>query len=248
MHRIDPSPLNKLSSITAFFPAYNDAGTIAQLITTVNIVLPELCDSYEIIAIDDGSRDGTAELLDQLSMDIPALRVIHHSNNLGYGAALRSGFSAATKDWVFYTDGDAQYDPKELGKLTSVVNDTINVVNGYKLHRSDPTLRIWLGTLYRRAVEWIFRIPIRDVDCDFRLISRKKLSGIELHCQSGAICVELIKKLETNECVFAEVPVNHYPRQFGHSQFFRIKPIFTTFYELIGLYKELKAPHYQELS
>ena len=241
-----PPTAKKLSSISAFFPAYNDVNSIAQLIKTVDTVLPDLCDSYEIIGIDDSSRDGTSELLDRLCDETPSLRVIHHRKNLGYGAALRSGFSAATKDWVFYTDGDGQYDPHELVNLVAAVDDTINVVNGYKLQRSDKKMRVLSGNLYRCLVNRMFRIPVTDVDCDFRLISRQKLSGIELTSRSGAICVELIKKLELNGCVFKDIPINHYPRQYGRSQFFRVRPILSTFWELIRLYHTLKVPNLQE--
>ncbi len=244
---MEKTPLtNKLSSITAFFPAYNDAGTIVNLIKTIDSILPDLCDSYEIIAIDDGSWDGTGELLDRLCSEVPYLRVIHHAQNRGYGATLRSGFSAATKDWVFYTDGDGQYDPRELVNLMAAVNDTITVVNGYKIHRSDPIIRIWIGALYQRIMDLFFSIPVRDVDCDFRLINHKKLSEIRLRSNSGAICVELIKKLEQKECVFADVPVHHFSRKYGHSQFFRIKPIFSTFLELARLYQALNVSFSKE--
>jgi glycosyltransferase involved in cell wall biosynthesis len=236
----------KLSSITAFFPAYNDAGTITNLIKTVDKVLPDLCDSYEIIAIDDGSQDGTGELLDRLGGEIPSLLVIHHDKNRGYGATLRSGFSAATKDWIFYTDGDGQYDPFELVNLVAAVNDTINVVNGYKIHRNDPIIRIWIGALYHRIIDIFFTIPVRDVDCDFRLINHKKLSEVRLLSNSGAICVELIKKLEQKGCVFTDVPVHHFSRKYGHSQFFRIKPIFSTFLELARLYKTRNESYSKE--
>ncbi|HWQ46574.1 MAG TPA: glycosyltransferase family 2 protein [Longilinea sp.] len=243
----NPSPA-PLTSISVFFPAYNDAGTIAHLVRAVNEVLPKVCQSHEIIVIDDGSRDGTGRLLDELCQEIEVLRVIHHPHNRGYGAALRSGFLAAKKDWVFYTDGDGQYDPQEITKLVAAANGKINVVNGYKTKRRDTKLRTWIGNGYRRLVNSVFGIPVRDVDCDFRLIYRNKLAGLDLVSNSGAICVELVKKLERGGCAFADVPVSHFPRTFGHSQFFRVKPIFTTIIELVRLYGNLNASLPQEKS
>ena len=163
-------------------------------------------------------------------------RVITHPSNQGYGAALRTGFSAATKDWVFYTDGDSQYNPLELVNLVNALHDGADVVNGYKLTRNDSLMRILIGRAYHYFVKFLFGIRIRDVDCDFRLIPRSILEEIGLKSNSGAICLELVKKIQDAGYLFAEVPVNHYSRKYGVSQFFVPWRIIRTLRQLADLY------------
>ena len=216
-------------SISVFFPAYNDEHTIGTLVEQSISVIERLgFTDYEVIAINDGSEDGTAAVLARLESDLPQLRVITHPKNRGYGGALRSGFSAACKDLVFYTDGDAQYDVEELPLLLEKLADDVDVVNGYKVSRSDVWIRDVVGKLYRSAVRMLFKTPIRDIDCDFRLIRRRALEPIQLTMDSGAICLELVAQLTANGARFAEVGVHHYPRQYGRSQFFRPRHIIQT--------------------
>ena len=134
-------------SISVFFPAYNDAGTIASMIVLADRTLRRLTEDYEIIVVNDGSRDHTAQVLSEMESIYPSLRIIHHSSNRGYGSALRTGFASASRDWIFYTDGDAQYDVRELEKLVPMMTDDIEVVNGYKTSRSDPIHRIIVGNI-----------------------------------------------------------------------------------------------------
>ena len=226
----------QLPSISAVFPAYNDGGTIASMVAAAWIALNQVTDDYEIIVVNDGRSDYTATMLNEISVRYPELRVITHPSNLGYGAALRTGFSAASKDWVFYTDGDSQYNPLELVNLVGALREGVDVVNGYKLTRNDSWMRIVIGRAYHYFVKFLFGIRIRDVDCDFRLIPRHILEEIELKSVSGAICLELVKKIEDAGYVFAEVPVNHYSRKYGVSQFFVPWRIVRTLRQLAGLY------------
>ena len=226
----------QLPSISAVFPAYNDGGTIASMVAAAWIALNQVTDDYEIIVVNDGSSDYTATMLNEISVRYPELRVITHPSNLGYGAALRTGFSATSKDWVFYTDGDSQYNPLELVNLVRALREGVDVVNGYKLTRNDSWMRIVIGRAYHYFVKFLFGIRIRDVDCDFRLIPRHILEEIELKSVSGAICLELVKKIEDAGYVFAEVPVNHYSRKYGVSQFFVPWRIVRTLRQLAGLY------------
>lgn len=226
----------RISSISAVFPAYNDGGTIASMVAAAWVALHQVAEDFEIIVVNDGSSDYTSIVLEETAMRYSELRVITHPHNQGYGAALRTGFSAATKDWVFYTDGDSQYNPLELVNLVDALREGVDVVNGYKLIRNDSWMRAVIGRAYHYFVKFLFGIHIRDVDCDFRLIPRRILEEVELKSNSGAICLELVKKIEDAGYVFAETPVNHYSRKYGISQFFVPWRIVRTLYQLAGLY------------
>jgi len=226
-------------SISAFFPAFNDAGTIASMIVLADRTLRRLTEDYEIIVVNDGSRDHTAQVLSEMESIYPRLRVIHHPSNRGYGSALRTGFASASRDWIFYTDGDAQYDVRELEKLVPFMTGDVEVVNGYKISRSDPLHRIVVGNIYRWIIRLAFGIKIRDVDCDFRLVRRASYNRVRLSSTSGTICVEMIKSFQDAGLRFAEVPVNHYHRAYGKSQFFNFRRLFKTFRDLSGLWWQL---------
>jgi len=210
-------------SISAFFPAYNDGGTIGSLVVTTLHTLAELTDDYEVIVVENGSTDYTVEVLEDLAKQYDRLRVLTHRESLGYGGALRVGFASATKDLIFYTDGDAQYDPRELKLLVPLMQPGIDVVNGYKMSRSDPLHRKIIGRLYHHIVKLFFGFKLRDVDCDFRLIRRHVFDVIDLESPDGTICLELVKKLQDADFKFAEVPVHHYHRTYGTSQFFNFR-------------------------
>jgi len=209
-------------SITAFFPAYNDAGTIGDLVITALQTLRQITPDYEVVVVNDGSTDHTARVLADLARRQPRLRVIEHATNRGYGAALRTGFAEARKEWVFYTDGDGQYDPRELLTLVDALREDADIVNGYKLIRHDAWHRIIIGRCYHYLTKLVFGFRLRDVDCDFRLIRRSVLDGVSLESTTGTICVEMVKKFQVAGCRFVEVPVNHYHRIYGTSQFFRV--------------------------
>ncbi|MBI3980326.1 MAG: glycosyltransferase family 2 protein [Chloroflexi bacterium] len=225
--------------ISAFFPAYNDEATIGGLVERVEATLRQVASEYEIIVIDDGSRDNTGALLDAMVRANPHLRVIHHGQNRGYGGALRSGFAAARLDWVFYTDGDGQYDPAELATLVARLRDGVDVVQGYKIRRQDPVHRIVIGWSYGQFVRLVFGLKIRDVDCDFRLIRRDVFDLVQLESNGGSICVEMVRKIQDAGRTFVEAPVHHYPRMHGRSQFLRPRRVFETFVGLGRLWWQL---------
>ena len=224
--------------MSIFFPAYNDWGTIASLVVLAAAVARELTDDWEIIVVNDASPDHTPLILDELTRYVPHLRVVAHERNRGYGGALRSGFAAATKEYVFYTDGDAQYDVRELRALWKNRADA-DLVNGYKIARSDPLHRIIIGRIYHHIVRLAFQLHVADVDCDFRLLRRSVFDRIELTRDSGVICVELMTKIEKNGFRIAEVPVHHYHRLHGRSQFFNFRRVFQVVCELGVLWWEL---------
>jgi glycosyltransferase involved in cell wall biosynthesis len=222
-------------SISAFFPAYNDAGTIPTMIIRVLQTLPEVTDDYEVVVINDGSTDDTGRMLDELArLYSPRVRVIHHSRPSGYGGVLRAGFAAAQKDWIFYTDGDAQYDARELAALTHALADGVDMVQGYKIKRHDPYHRIVIGLAYQYFVKLLFSLRIRDVDCDFRLMRRAIFDRVKLESTTGTITFEMVRKIQDAGYRIVEVPVHHWYRQYGQSQFFNFPRVARTLVALIG--------------
>lgn len=221
-----------MHSISVFFPCYNDSGSIVGLVEKAFEVLKKHCDDYEVIVVDDGSSDGSVKLLKKLKRKYRQFRLVVHEKNRGYGGALQSGFAAASKDLVFYTDGDGQYDVSELSLLIQLMSDDVSFVNGIKMARQDATYRIVVGNLYSMVVRWCFWLPIVDVDCDFRLIRKRIIDKISLESTSGSICVELVKKSERAGAEFRQVSVHHLKRNWGESQFFVPRRILSTFREL----------------
>ena len=226
----------KLNSLSVFFPAFNDAQSIPILIKDVFKILPRMADQYEVIVVNDGSTDNTAKVLKRLSHTYSKLKIITHNYNQGYGGALKSGFRAAQFDYVFYTDGDGQYDPKELPALVEKMNEGIDLVNGYKIKRHDPWIRIIIGELYSLWVRLLLGIRLADVDCDFRLFNKKILEKINLQSNSGAICAEMLLQVQKNNGIITSVPVHHYPRIYGSSQFFHPMRIIRSIFEDLKLW------------
>jgi glycosyltransferase involved in cell wall biosynthesis len=225
--------------LSIFFPAYNDSGTIASLVITALRTARELTSDFEVIVVNDGSADNTAAILDELARTYPQVRVVHHERNRGYGGALRTGFATATRELVFYTDGDAQYDPAEMTLLWRRFDDRTDLVNGYKISRSDPLHRIVIGRVYHHTVKLLFGLKVRDVDCDFRMMRRAIFDKVHLEKNSGVICLEMMKKITDAGFLIAEVPVHHYHRAFGKSQFFNFRRLARTAVDVFKLWVAL---------
>lgn len=218
-------------AVSAMFPCYNDAATIGKLVDDVHEALSPLVEAVEVIVVDDGSSDGSGQVLDALAADRDWLRVVHHERNRGYGGALISGFTAARHEWIFYTDGDAQYDASEAALLVKVAEDTlaagrsIDIVQGWKIGRGDPWHRKVIGRVYHHIVKLLFRLPVRDTDCDFRLFRRRLIVDRPLQSTTGVICVEMMHSFTQQGAHFVETPVHHFARPSGRSQFFRLPAI-----------------------
>jgi glycosyltransferase involved in cell wall biosynthesis len=229
----------KTAGLTVFFPAYNDAGTIASLVIMAVQAARQLTSDFEVIVVNDGSGDATPRILAELALLYPEVRIVTHERNRGYGGALRSGFAAARKEIVFYTDGDAQYDPSEMGLLWNKLEPGVDLVNGYKISRSDPLHRVIVGRLYHHAVRLLFRLRVRDVDCDFRMMRREIFDRVALEKNSGVICLEMMKKIQDAGFRIAEVPVHHYHRAYGRSQFFNVRRVVRTGLDVLKLWWQL---------
>ncbi|PYR77598.1 MAG: glycosyltransferase family 2 protein [Acidobacteria bacterium] len=225
--------------LSMFFPAYNDGGTIASLVILAVRVASTLTPDFEVIVVNDGSSDSTKAILDDLARTYPNVRAVHHPRNRGYGAALRTGFATATKDLIAYTDGDAQYDPAELPVLWNSLTADADMVNGYKISRSDPWHRIVIGRIYHYTVKFLFRLRIRDVDCDFRLMRREIFDRVKLEKDTGVICLEMMRKIQDAGFRVVEVPVHHYHRLHGRSQFFNFRRVFWTGVDVLRLWVKL---------
>lgn len=224
---------NKTPSISVFFPFLNDWGTVGSLIALAIATVIRITDDWEIILVNDGSnkkdRQALGFIVELLNSKFKGrIRVIDHPKNRGYGGALISGFKTAKKDLVFYTDCDAQYDPRELDVLYKSLSENIGMVNGYKIKRHDPLHRIIAGRMYHYFVKYVFQLPIRDTDCDFRLIRRDVFKKVKLYETTGTICTELVKKVNHFGFKIAEVPVHHYWRTSGKSQFFNFSRLYKT--------------------
>jgi glycosyltransferase involved in cell wall biosynthesis len=238
---VSSDPVNPaVQAVSVFFPCYNDEATIARMVEVAVATLERVgVDDAEVIVVNDGSSDRSAEILDELTVKEPRLRVVTHEHNRGYGGALLSGFAASKKQWVFYTDGDGQFDPAELELLVQRASDDVDVVQGYKLRRADGLVRAVIGRVYHRFVKLMFGLRIRDTDCDFRLIRRSALDRVTLAHTTGVICVELVRKLQDAGARFTEVGVHHYRRVHGTSEFFRVGAIARTLRDLAGLWVQM---------
>ena len=208
----------RVASLSYFFPAHNEAENIEPLVDEALAALPALAERFEIIAVDDGSRDGTAEIADRLAAAHPdVVRVVHHGVNQGYGAALRSGFAAARYPLVCFTDGDRQFRIADLGRLLARVRDGEgpDAVVGYRIKRADPLVRRVYARLYRLALVVFYRLTVRDVDCACKLFRAEALNGIRLESGGAFLSAELLIKVRARGRRIVEVPVPHYPRTAG---------------------------------
>ncbi|HSX01579.1 MAG TPA: glycosyltransferase family 2 protein [Candidatus Saccharimonas sp.] len=210
--------MSKISSLSLFFPMYNEAAAIGGTVERARAALDEMgIGDYEIILVDDGSRDGTGDLADSLAARLPKLKVVHHPKNLGYGAALSSGFAAATKDWVMYTDGDGQFDVSDLAKFLQYTDD-YEVLLGYRLERQDHGGRKLNAALWAWLVWLLVGLRVRDLDCGFKLMRRRVLERVlPLEAGGAVISAELLLKLKRLGYEFKQIGVNHFARTGGKS-------------------------------
>ncbi len=207
----------RVPALSFFFPAHNEAENIEAFVAEALDVLPTLADEFEIIAVDDGSRDNTPALADALAAAHPQVRVVHHDVNKGYGAALRSGFRAASYDLVCFLDGDRQFKVADLGRLIERMAqpDSPDVVAGYRIKRADPIIRTAYARAYRLALRIFFRLGVRDVDCACKLFKRASLEGVRLESGGAFMSAELLIKLKVRGRKIVETGVPHYPRTAG---------------------------------
>jgi glycosyltransferase involved in cell wall biosynthesis len=208
----------RLPRLSYFFPAHNEEANLRGLVDEALETLPGLAESFEIIVVNDGSRDATGRIADELTAAHPGIvRAVHHPTNLGYGAALRSGFRAAVNDHVAFTDGDRQFRVADLGRLIDRLAepDHPDVVVGYRIKRMDPLVRTLYARVYRLANRIFFGLRVRDVDCACKLFRRPALEGLAVESGGAFFSAELLIKLQVAGRSVAEVGVPHHPRTAG---------------------------------
>ncbi len=208
----------RVPRLSYFFPAHNEEANLEGLVDEALAVLPTLAETFEIIAVNDGSKDATAAIADTLAARHPdVVRVVHHEVNLGYGEALRSGFGAARYELVAFTDGDRQFEVADLGRLTArlAAPDAPDVVVGFRIKRADPAVRIAYARVYRLANRIFFGLKVTDVDCACKLFRRQALEGLRVESGGAFFSAELLIKLRAAGRQVVEVGVPHYPRTAG---------------------------------
>jgi glycosyltransferase involved in cell wall biosynthesis len=209
---------DRVARLSYFFPAHNEEANVRELVAEALETLPSLAEAFEIIIVDDGSRDATGAIADELTATNPGVvRAVHHPTNLGYGAALLSGFRAAREELVAFTDGDRQFRVADLGRLTARLGaaDRPDVVVGYRIKRADPVIRTIYARLYRLANRVWFGLKVRDVDCACKLFRRDALAGIAVESGGAFLSAELLIKLHAAGRSIVEVGVPHHPRTAG---------------------------------
>jgi glycosyltransferase involved in cell wall biosynthesis len=215
---VDVAAIPKVARLSYFFPAHNEALNLGGLVEEALATLPALADTFEIVIVNDGSKDDTGRVADQLVAAHPdVVRVVHHPTNLGYGAALRSGFRAARYELLCFTDGDRQFHVADLGRLTERLAqaDSPDVVVGFRIKRADPIVRTVYARCYRFANRVWFGLKVRDVDCACKLFRREALEGIRVESGGAFFSAELLIKLRAKGASIAEVGVPHFPRTAG---------------------------------
>jgi glycosyltransferase involved in cell wall biosynthesis len=210
--------MSRLPELSYFFPAHNEEANLRGLVEEALDALPGLAERFEVVIVDDGSRDATPALADELAASQPLVRAVHHPTNLGYGAALRTGFAAARYGVLGFTDGDRQFRVADLDRLLQLLErapDAPDVVVGYRLQRADPILRTIYARLYRLANRIFFGLKVRDIDCACKVFRREALEGITVESGGAFFSAELLIKLAAAGRRIAEVGVPHYPRVAG---------------------------------
>lgn len=218
-------------SMSVVLPAYNEEENVGQAVRSVLEVMQPLTPSYEVIVVDDGSRDRTSEVVEELAESYPQVRLVRHEVNRGYGGALNSGFKAATRDLIFFTSSDNQYDVAEVKKLLPYI-ESAELVIGYRADRRDPFVRRLFAWGWTTLVNLLFGYVSRDIDCAFKLFRREILSQINITSKGAMIDTELLVGAKRRGFSIVEVPVSHFPRLAGEQTGANIRVILRAFKDL----------------
>ncbi len=230
---------HKLRSLTVFFPCYNEEANVEKTTLAALKTCRRICDDLEVIIVDDGSRDRTGEIADRLASEHSEVRAVHNKPNQGYGGALQRGFREATKEWVFYTDGDGQFDFEEIDKLLPLL-DRYDIISGYRLNRMDPLMRKINAFGWTTLVNLVFGLWLRDIDCAFKIYPGKLFREIEMKSKSALIDAEVLARAKRLGYTIGQVGVHHFPRTSGVQTGGDPRVILQAFKELFRLRKEIR--------
>jgi len=246
---VTEAPPERVPALSYFFPAHNEEANLRGLVEEALATLPSLADTFEIVIVDDGSRDATPRIADELAAADPRVRAVHHPRNLGYGAALRSGFGAARHDLIAFTDGDRQFRVADIGRLTATyAGGGAHVVVGYRIKRADPLVRTLYAKAYRLANRIFFGLRVTDVDCACKLFRRDALDGINVESGGAFFSAELLIKLRASGRTVVEVGVPHYSRTAGSPTGAKPRVVFRAMRDFWALRIRLWAAPRQALS
>lgn len=238
VNKVNSTP--RLAGLSVFLPCHNEQGNVERVVRGFLAELPHVADQYEVIVVDDGSRDGTGQIADRLAAEDPHVKVVHHEKNRGYGGAVISGIRAATQPYLLLCDGDGQFDPREIELLAAQV-PRYNVVVGRRIRRADHLIRRFNGKAWTLLMRMLFGIRIRDIDCGFKLFKREMLEAMEFRAKGAMISTELVARLVGRGAKITEVGVSHLPRMTGEQSGANLRVILRAFKELFALYGELKG-------
>jgi len=230
---------NKLSSISIVFPAYNEQDDVERAVQAARQALPKYAETVEIIVVNDGSRDGTGAILNKLAKEDPSIVAVHHPHNMGYGATLRTGFSRARSEFVFFTDTDLQYDLEEISLLVPWIGE-YDIVAGYRAKRADPFHRRMNAWAWNTLIRTVLRIRVRDIDCAFKLFRRRVFDTIQLSSMGALINTEILALAQHQGFTIKEIPVSHYARANGAPTGAKLGVILRAFRELLKMYGRLR--------
>jgi glycosyltransferase involved in cell wall biosynthesis len=235
--RVAPAD-GRLPGLSAFFPVFDEESNVVPMAEALLAALPQVARRWELVIVDDGSRDATGALADAFAARHPGVRVVHHERNRGYGAAIRSGLATARLEYVFLTDGDRQFDPAEVARLVPAL-ERADVVVGFRARRSDPLFRRLYAVGWNALVRRLLGLPVRDVNCAFKLMRRDALAGLRLEAEGAAVSAELLARLGRSGRRIVELPVAHFPRRAGRATGGRARVVARAFAELLLLYRRL---------
>ena len=226
-------------SLSVFLPCYNEEANVERTTRAALEACGAITNNFEIIIVNDGSKDGTGQIADRLAAEHPEVRAVHNNPNLGYGGALQRGYREATKDWIFYTDGDGQFDFEEIDKLLPLLEE-YDAVSAYRLDRQDSFIRKVNAFCWTVLVNLVFGMRVRDIDCAFKIFPRELFRRIEMKSMGALIDAEVLARAKRLGYRIGQTGVHHYPRTVGEQSGANLKVILRAFKELFRLRKQIK--------
>lgn len=229
----------KLPSLSVFFPVFNEAENIPLIVKEAQEILPLVAQKFEIIIVDDGSIDQSAAVAKRLAAHDSRIILINHQKNLGYGAALQSGIKASRYQWIFFTDGDWQFRLEQLKEFIKYI-DNYQVIIGYRTKRVEGGLRAFNARLFKLYIDLLFRVHVKDIDCAFKLFKADLIKNLPLISTGAVISSEILYRLKKKRIKFKQLPVTHYPRQYGQPTGNNFQVIIKAAWESLKLYLNVK--------